>query len=113
MQDTKTTETDLEQQAAQFSARVTQHFKNTGDWTKAFDLAQREDSAGAEAYRLAGGGGQRVEATPAPTAINLSVREGDTFDDVAQRYANEHGVTLRQAVHAVSKAHPDLAAARG
>lgn len=114
MHDTKTTETDLEQKAAQFSARVTQHFKNTGDWTKAFDLAQREDSAGAEAYRLAGGGDQRVETAPGPTAINLSAepaKPDETLNDVAQRYANEHGVLLNKAVHEVSKARPDLAAA--
>ncbi len=105
------TEANLEQLAAQFSTRVEEHYKNTGDWAKAFDLAQREDSVGAEAYRLAGGGGQRVEVMPAPTAINLSAKPGETLNDVAQRYANEHGVLLKKAVHEVSKARPDLAAA--
>jgi hypothetical protein len=112
MQDAKTTETDIEQKAAQFSARVAQHFTNTGDWTKAFNLAQHEDAAGAAAYRLAGIGAEPVQATPA-AAINLSVREGETFDALAMRYANEHGVSLRQAVRDVGRARPDLAAARG
>jgi hypothetical protein len=113
MDDTKTTDTDIERQAAQFSARVARHFTNTRDWTKAFTLAQHEDEAGAAAYRLAGIGAEPVQAMPASAAINLSVREGETFDALAMRYANEHGVSLRQAVHEVGKARPDLAAARG
>jgi len=104
-------DTDIEQKAAQFSARVAQHFTNTGDWTKAFILAQSEDDAGAEAYRLSGVGVDQVNDAAAP--ISLSARSGESFDVLALRYANEHGVSLRQAVHEVGKARPDLAAARG
>lgn len=109
MQDVKTTE----QKAAAFEARVNQTFASVGDWTQAFTLAQREDAEGAEAYRLARGGGSRMETVSTPASINLSVREGETFDALATRYANEHGVSLRQAVREVSAARPDLAAARG
>ena len=110
MQDTKTTETDIEQQAAQFSARVAQHFNHTRDWTKAFTLAQDEDEVGATAYRLTGVGTEPVDETRAP--ISLSVRAGESFDALALRYATEHGVSLRQAVHEVGKARPDMAATR-
>jgi hypothetical protein len=41
-----------------------------------------------------------------------SVRPGETFDAVVERYAAEHRVSLREAVHAVGRARPDLAAAR-
>ncbi len=111
MQNTKTTETDIEQQAAQFSARVAQHFKNTGDWTKAFSLAQHEDATGAAAYRLTGIGAEPGTDTPAP--ISLSVRTGESFDDLVSRYAAERRVPLRVAAHEVGRARPDLAAARG
>jgi len=111
MQDTKTTETDIEQKAAAFAARVTALSKNR-PLRDAISLATAQDAEGAEAYRLAGIGAEPVEAAPAPASINLSVREGETFDALAMRYANEHGVSLRQAVHEVSKARPDLAAAR-
>ena len=112
MQDTKTTDTDIEKKAAAFKARVEQLSKGR-DPLAAIHLAMAQDAEGAEAYRLAGIGAEQVEATPAPTSINLSVREGETFDALAMRYAHEHGVTLRQAVHEVSKARPDLATARG
>ena len=70
MQDTKTTETDIEQQAAQFAARVAQHFKHTRDWTKAFTLAQDEDEVGATAYRLRG---RRCRARGRDTGPDRSV----------------------------------------
>jgi hypothetical protein len=112
MQDTKTTETDIEHNAAAFAARVKALSKDH-PLRYAISLATSQDAEGADAYRLAGIGVQRVEAAPTPTSVNLSVREGETFDDLAMRYANEHGVALRQAVHEVGKARPDLAAARG
>lgn len=106
--DMKTTE----QKAAAFAARVAELSKNCA-LRDAISLATRQDAEGAEAYRLAGIGAEQMEVAPAPASINLSVREGETFDALAMRYAHEHGVSLRQAVHAVSKARPDLAAARG
>lgn len=111
MQDTKTTETDIEQKAAAFAARVTALSKNR-PLRDAISLATTQDAEGAEAYRLAGIGAQQVEAAPAP-AINLSVpRMDETFDSAVTQYANEHGVSLRVAAHEVGKARPDLAAAR-
>jgi len=111
MHDTKTTE----QKAAAFAARVAELSKGC-TLRDAISLATSQDAEGAEAYRLAGVGAEQVEAAPAPASINLSVREGEAFDDVAMRYYREHrgqGVTIREAVRAVSLARPDLAAARG
>jgi hypothetical protein len=110
MQDTKTTETDIAQKAAAFADRVTA-LSNGRTQREAMSLAQMQDPEGAEAYRLAFGGGKRVDAAPA--TISLSAREGESFDALAMRYANEHGVSLRQAVREVGAARPDLAAARG
>jgi hypothetical protein len=110
MQDTKTTETDIERRAAAFAHRVTA-LSNGRTLRDAINLATTEDAEGAEAYRLAGIGAEPVAEAPAP--ISLSARTGESFDDLAHRYANEHGVSLRQAVHEVGKARPDLAAARG
>ncbi len=110
MQDTKRTNTDIEQKAEAFAARVTA-LSNGRMLRDAISLATAEDAEGAEAYRLAGIGAEPVNDGPAP--ISLSVRTGESFDALALRYAHEHGVSLRQAVHEVSKARPDLAAARG
>lgn len=107
MQDTKTTE----QRAAAFEQRMTA-LSQGRTARQAFDLAQNEDKAGAEAYRLRGVGIQQAEAAPAPTSINLSVREGETFDDAVERYQHEHGVSAAIAAHAVAVAYPELAAAR-
>lgn len=108
----QTPQPDMQTKAAQFSARVAQHFKHTGNWATAFHLAQGEDEAGAMAYRLNGISTEAVEET-APPVLNLSARTGESFDQLAQRCALEKGVSLRQAVHEVGKARPDLAAARG
>jgi phage I-like protein len=110
MQDTKTTEKDIEQKAEAFAARVTALSKDHL-LRDAISLATTQDAEGAEAYRLAGIGAVQVVEAPAP--ISLSVRTGESFDALAMRYANERGVSLRQAVHEVGKARPDLAAARG
>jgi hypothetical protein len=91
---------------------VAQHFKNTGNWAQAFHLAQGEDVAGALAYRLHGVGTEAVEEEAVAPVLNLSTRSGESFDQMAQRYALEKGVSLRQAIHEVGKARPDLAAAR-
>jgi len=112
MQDTKTTETDIEKKAAAFAARVAELSRSRTP-LDAISLAMAQDAEGAEAYRLAGIGAAKVEAAPASTSINLSVREGETFDALAMRYAHEHGVSLRQAVREVGKARPDLAVTRG
>jgi len=98
--------------AAAFADRVTQKFALVRDWTKAFTLAQDEDESGAEAYRALGVGATvSTEAEPAPV-LSLSARGGETFDALAQRYASEKSVSLREAVRAVSLARPDLAAIR-
>lgn len=104
--------TNIEQRAASFEARVAQHFTNTRDWTKAFNLAQIEDRIGAESYRARGVGATAARAQPA-TVVSLSVHAGETFDDAVTRYSREKGVSLRVAAHEVGKARPDLAAARG
>jgi hypothetical protein len=102
---TKTT--DIEQKAAAFLRRLPK------DYTAAdvVNLSRQYPDEG-EAYRLAGIGATQVEATPVPTPINLSVREGETFDDAVTRYANEKGVRLAVAAHAVAVAAPELAARR-
>ena len=112
MQETKTTETGIEQKAAAFADRVTALSKDR-PLRDAISLATAQDAEGAECYRLAGLGAAPVKEAPAPVSINLSVREGETFDALVLRYANERGVSLRQAVREVGKARPDLAAARG
>ena len=113
-QPTKSEDTmqDLQTKAERFEARVTQLSKGTKSWAHAFHLAQQEDEAGAMAYRLAGISAKAVEDAAIP-AFNLSVRSGESFDQVAQRYAAEKGVSLRQAIHDVGRARPDLASARG
>jgi hypothetical protein len=104
--------TNVEQRAARFEARVAQHFTNTGDWTKAFSLAQIEDRVGAESYRARGVGATIAKAAPV-SVLSLSVRDGERFDDLVNRYAVEKSVSLRVAAHEVSMARPDLAHARG
>jgi phage I-like protein len=109
MQDTKTTENDIEQKAAAFAARVAA-LSNGRTLRDAISLATTQDAEGAIAYRLAGIGAEPANDTPTP--ISLSARAGESFDALALRYANEQGVSLRQAVHEVGKARPDLAAVR-
>ena len=110
MQDAKRTDTDIQQKATAFAARVAA-LSNGRTLRDAISLATTQDAEGAAAYRLAGIGAEPVSNAPAP--ISLSARAGESFDALALRYANERGVSLRQAVHEVSKARPDLAAARG
>lgn len=110
MQDTKTTKADIEQKAAAFAARVTGLSKDR-PLRDAIILATAQDAEGAEAYRLHGVGAEAGEEAAAPV-LNLSARSGESFDQLAQRYALEKGVSLRQAIHDVGKARPDLAAAR-
>jgi len=104
---------DLQNRADKFALSVNQKFKTTGDWTKAFTLAQNEDEAGAEAYRLVGIGAAPLAADQEPTPVlSLSTMPGESFDALAMRYAVEKNVSLREAVHEVGKARPDLAASR-
>jgi hypothetical protein len=57
--------------------------------------------------------GARETQTAQSFALSTTfVRPGETFDAVVERYAAEHRVSLREAVHAVGTARPDLAAAR-
>ena len=108
MQHMKTTENDIQQKASTFLRRLPKNY--TVD--DVLRLSRQYPDEG-EAYRLAGIGIEQLEPAPASAPISLSVREGETFDDVAHRYAEEHGVPLRQAVREVGKARPDLAAVRG
>jgi hypothetical protein len=110
-------QTDIEKLAAQFSLTVTRKFQDTRNWVHAFHLAQVEDERatggkGAEAYRVAGMGAQMADEDPVPAPLNLAVRPGESFDELAMRYATEKGVSLREAVHEVGRARPDLVAAR-
>jgi hypothetical protein len=111
MQTTQTA-TDLEKKAAAFAQRV-RALSHDRPWLAAISLASSEDADGAEAYRLAGIGAEIGNDEPAPAPLNLSERQGESFDQMATRYATEKGVSLRDAVRAVGKARPDLAAARG
>ena len=93
--------------AARFEARVATLVKGRLSHRDAFSLAQREDSAGALAYRLAGVGAEELQ--PASTVVLLSAKPGESFDDVALRYAAEHNIPLRQAIKDVGRLRPDLA----
>ena len=105
-------QTDTQKKAEQFSARVAQHFKNTGNWATAFHLAQGEDEAGAMAYRLAG---VSAEVEPDPV-ISLSassaVRAGETFDQAVARRRDEKQIGWREAALEVSRERPDLSSTR-
>lgn len=78
----------------------------------AISLATTQDAEGAAAYRAVGVGADTSDAEDSTSVLSLSVRPNETFDALALRYATEHGVPLRQAVHEVGKARPDMAAAR-
>ena len=45
--------------------------------------------------------------------VSLSVRDGETFDALCLRYADEKQISLRQAIPIVSAAHPKLAESYG
>jgi phage I-like protein len=90
--------------AAQFERRVLALSKNH-EGHAAIRMATTHDPDGAEAYRLAGIGARRTEIE---SVESLS----ESLDQVAQRYATENQVSLREAVHAVGKARPDLVAVR-
>jgi hypothetical protein len=102
---------DTFKKAAAFTAAVKQYEANGLTPRDAFVLAQHRDESGALAYRMQGIGTEAVDED-APPVLNLSVRSGESFDHLAQRYALEKGVSLRVAIHEVGKARPDLAAAR-
>lgn len=59
----------------------------------------------------------RTSDGPPAKAVALSLsaivaKQGETFDGLAQRIADEHGLPLREAAHLAGLARPDLAAAR-
>jgi hypothetical protein len=110
LENSMTSQTEIQQRADKFALSVHAQFRNTRDWAKAFHLAQDEDEDGATAYRIAGLGTSR-ESEPEPL-LSLSVRAGETFDVLVRRYAAENNVPLRQAVHEVGRLRPDLAATR-
>ncbi len=98
--------------AQRFEQHVTRLIAGGAPARTAFDLAQRVDAAGAEAYRLAGTG---VEAMPEPepaAVVSLSSRDGEDFDALTMRIAAERNIPLRDAARAVSIARPDLLALR-
>lgn len=53
-----------------------------------------------------------VPPTTSPSHLSLSARPGETFDELAWRYASEHKLSLADAIHHVALARPDLAASR-
>lgn len=98
---------NIETKAAAFLRRLSK------DYTAA-DVVNlsRQYPDESEAWRLAGLGVTQVEAAPMPTPINLSAREGETFDALCQRHSIEKGISLKRAAHEVGLAYPELAAAR-
>jgi hypothetical protein len=103
------TMSDVISAAANFGNRVKALVASGRHVREAIDLASAEDKAGAHAYRLAHLGS--VTPTPEPV-ISLSVRPGESFDELVTRYASEKGVPLRRAISEVGLALPDLARAR-
>jgi hypothetical protein len=79
------------------------------DLARAIAIASNEDEAGAVAYRLAG---LSADASTIQPVISLSARAGETFDAVCERVASERGISLREAIHVVGEARPELASAR-
>lgn len=110
MQNTEN-ETDIEQKAAGFAERVTPLSRGR-TLRDAINLATTQDAEGAGAYRAAGVGADTLDAEDGTSVLSLSVRPNETFDQLAQRYASEKNVNLRDAIREVGKARPDLAAAR-
>ncbi len=102
--------TDTLAPAMRFANRVNTLMAAGQNSRDAVSLAQRDDEAGAYAYRLEGVGATEVPAV-APV-VSLSVKTGESFDEVATRYAAEHKVPLRQAITEVGRMRPDLALAR-
>jgi hypothetical protein len=95
--------------ATQFDGRV-RVLSAEHEPREAFQRAQGELKDQASAYRAHGV--SRQEA-PAPKAVvSLSAHPGETFDQLAMRHAREKGISLRDAIHAVGVARPDLAAGR-
>ncbi len=97
--------------STQFDGRVRVLSAEHG-FADAVKLAARELPEAAAAWRASGM--ERVEeaAPTPPQPISLRARAGETFDTLCQRHARETGLSLRAAIHAVSMAHPELAAAR-
>jgi hypothetical protein len=68
-----------------------------------------DDPVRAEIYRRSKTGSPVFTSSP---VISLSVRSGENFDQLAERYATENKCSLRQAIHDVGRAFPQLAEAR-
>jgi hypothetical protein len=78
------------------------------DWAEATLLAGEQRPDLVEAGRP-----QEVGATLAPEpVVSLSVKAGETFDDVVERVRGERALGYREATLEVSRLRPDLAAAR-
>jgi hypothetical protein len=104
--------TDVELRAGRFALNVKQRFEECRDWLKAFELEAAVNPDGAECYRRAGVSAIEPESTEPLPVLSLSVRVGETFDELATRYAVERNVPLREAIRTVGLARPELAAAR-
>lgn len=101
---------DINAAAARFEKSVNDRVAGGQSPRDAISLAQDQDEAGAKAYLLRGTG---TEVTPEPeTVVSLTARDGEGFDELCTRYASERNVPLRDAIHAVGVARPDLAEAR-
>ena len=98
--------------AARFEERV-KHREASGMSTReAVNLTSVEDREGAEAYRLHG---LSLDALPTSTSepiISLSVKAGETFDELCERTARERQIPLRDAIRLVGIARRDLAESR-
>jgi hypothetical protein len=98
---------DIETRAAAFLGRLPKNYTAED----VVSLSRQFPEEG-EAYRLAGVGAEIDTETEPASVLSLSARPGESFDALATRYAIEKNVSLREAVHAVAVARPDLAAAR-
>ena len=98
---------DIETRAAAFLRRLPKNY-TAADVVR---LSRQHPEEG-EAYRLSGIGTE-IDTEGEPAAVlSLSARPGESFDDLAMRFAIEKGVSLREAIHEVGRANPALAAVR-
>jgi hypothetical protein len=103
---------NLAEKAAAFDERVMARSK-TMSLHDAIRIEGMHDAEGAEARRLIGLGAELVPESEAAVVLALaSDAQDQSFDQMVASHADRHGVSLREAVHAVAMARPDLAATR-
>ncbi len=104
------TETQLHAAADRFEAAVNKRIARGERPDDALRGEAAADAVGAEVYRRSKTSSAAISSEP--VTISLSARAGENFDALAMRYAHERGISLRQAVHEVGRAFPQLAQAR-